>query len=149
MPHFTLRLTHEGPIVKSVFHISAPRERVLREEGVAVPDLVQGRALIDTGASCTSVDPTVLDQLQLTPTGSVHVLTPSTGDNPHITYQYDLAIVIPGAARSDAPLHFPVVPVIAADLLQAQGFHALIGRDILRHCVLIYNGKDPYFSLAY
>lgn len=149
MPHFTLPLTREGPIVNVGFHVSAPRAQALREKGVEAPNLVQGRALIDTGASCTSVDPTVLDQLQLTPTGSVQVLTPSTGHNPHITDQYDLAIVIPGASKSDAPLHFPIVPVIASELLQSQGFHALIGRDILWHCVLIYNGKGPYFSLAY
>jgi hypothetical protein len=39
--------------------------------------------------------------------------------------------------------------VIAADLLQAQGIHALIGRDILMQCVLHYNGTTGTFTLAF
>ena len=149
MSHFTLPLTREGPICNVALHISGPRRHALDASGGTVPNLVKGRALVDTGASCTSVDPTVLEQLQLTPTGSAQILTPSTGDTPHTTEQYDVAIVIPGATERDAPLVFPAVPVIATQLLQTQGFHALIGRDILQRCILIYNGSSSYFSVAY
>jgi hypothetical protein len=41
------------------------------------------------------------------------------------------------------------IPVIAADLLVRQGFHALIGRDILAGCYLMYDGKTGLFTLAY
>jgi hypothetical protein len=34
------------------------------------------------------------------------------------------------AAANQVPLFLATVPVIAAELLQAQGIHALIGRDI-------------------
>jgi predicted aspartyl protease len=104
-------------------------------------------ALVDTGASCTCVDPTVLDGLALTPTGSVSVNTPSTGTTPHESYQYDVALVIP--APNGTPLVFQTIPVVAASLLAAQGFHALIGRDILSRCFFAYNGELGFFTLAY
>jgi hypothetical protein len=39
--------------------------------------------------------------------------------------------------------------VTASDLLFAQGFHALVGRDILSQCILIYNGSNDMFTLSY
>ncbi len=42
----------------------------------------------------------------------------------------------------------PTIPVVAAVLLP-QGFHALIGRDVLSHCLLTYDGASGLFSLAY
>jgi hypothetical protein len=51
-----------------------------------------------------------------------------------------------GSRRSrSAP---PAVPVIAADLA-IQGIHALIGRDVLQDCILIYNGTVGEFTLAF
>jgi hypothetical protein len=38
--------------------------------------------------------------------------------------------------------------VISSELLAAQGIHALIGRDILSRCVLMYNGA-AFFTIAY
>lgn len=46
-------------------------------------------------------------------------------------------------------LLFPILPVICAELLDAQGFHALIGRDVLRQCIFSYNGTIGHFTLAY
>jgi hypothetical protein len=39
--------------------------------------------------------------------------------------------------------------VITARLLQAPGFHALVGRDILDRCLFVYNGSMRLFTLAY
>lgn len=58
-----------------------------------------------------------------------------------------MALVIP--APGGSPLIFQTIPVIAADLLEAQGFHALIGRDILSRCLFSYNGEVGIFTLAY
>ena len=41
------------------------------------------------------------------------------------------------------------MPVVASELFQAQGYHALLGRDILQRCVLTYNGSVGIFTLAY
>ena len=47
------------------------------------------------------------------------------------------------------PATLPTIPVAAVDLLLSQGFHALIGRDILRNCVFHYNGSTGLFTLAF
>jgi hypothetical protein len=61
---------------------------------------------------------------------------------------YDVGIIIPSTPTS-APFHRPNMQVSAADLLAAQGFHALIGRDILAQCVLTYNGSMQLLTMAY
>ncbi len=50
---------------------------------MAIPNPVAVKGLVDTGASCTVIDPTVVQRLGLTPTGSTMILTPSTGSTPH------------------------------------------------------------------
>lgn len=145
--HFTRHL-EGGPFVNAVFHISEPRLHALLRAGLDPPSPVQGRALLDTGASCSCVDPEVTEGLSLEPRGREDVLTPSTGDAYHTTIQYDISIIIPPASSRDAPLVLEVLPVIHSRLLQPQGIHALIGRDVLSRCILNYNGTG-YFSLAW
>ena len=43
---------------------------------------------------------------------------------------------------------FPTIAVTNSDL-SIQGLQALIGRDILDRCILIYNGTQEFFTLAY
>lgn len=57
MPHFTRQFQDHAPIVDAVFHVSEPRLKALTEAGVEIPKPVVGQALIDTGASCSCVDP--------------------------------------------------------------------------------------------
>ncbi len=113
-----------------------------------MPQAITVQGLIDTGASCTCVDPSVLTQLGLTPTGSASVNTPTTGDQPAIANQYDVSIWIPGSPGA-LPLIHQTIAVVESKLLARQGFHALIGRDILRGCLLNYDGRAGLFVLAY
>ena len=151
MPHFTLALSPGGPIVSAVVGVSDPRRAALTAAGLPVPNFVPIRALVDTGASCTCIDPTALASLALPATGSVSMLTPSTGATPHAMDQFDVAIVIP-SVQGQPPLIFPTIPVVASSLT-AQGIEALFGRDILSTCVLVYNGGVPgmtgIFTLAF
>jgi hypothetical protein len=129
--------------------VSQARRAALTSAGLPIPSLVQIQALIDTGASCSCIDPSVLNALGLTPTGAVTVNTPSTGTQPHPALQYDVSIVIPGSLPGHVPLVVENIPVVAAQLLAAQGFQALIGRDILAQCLLTYNGELDQFTLAF
>lgn len=63
--------------------------------------------------------------------------------------QFDVGIAIPGSLPTHPALIFNTVPVIASQLVAAQGFQALIGRDILAHCLLNYNSLIGQFTLAY
>jgi hypothetical protein len=116
--------------------------------GQPVPNPVTVQALIDTGSNCLCVDPSVLNQLHLAPTGSGLVNTPTTGQQPANANQYDVSIVIPSTPGS-APLTLHAVPALEADLLAVQGFHAIIGLNILRSCLMTYDGKAGLFSIAW
>lgn len=147
MPQFTVDLSQGRPLIDLVVAVSAPRAQALTAAGQAVPAPQALRGLIDTGASCTCVDPMIFTALGLQPTGTVPMLTPSTGVIPQDADTYDVGILIPNG--QELPLIFPVLAVSASELYLAQGFHALIGRDVLADCLLIYNGKLPYVTLAY
>lgn len=129
--------------------VSTPRQAALIAAKQTVPSPVKIRALVDTGASGTCIDPSVMAQLGLTPTNVIQMFTPSTGATPVPTNQFDVGLIIPGSSAKHAPLAFPTIPVVESNLFAGQGFHALIGRDILRHCILNYNGDFGYFSLGY
>lgn len=148
MPLFTLQIVPQGPIVRAYIGVSVARREALAAQSQAVPNPVPIFALIDTGASNTCVDPSVLAQLDLTPTGQVSVNTPSTGSAPVVTDQYDVSIFIPGALETHPPLTRQNVGVILSELVP-QGIHALIGRDVLAECLLTYNGPSGTFTLSY
>lgn len=133
-------------MVTAIVGVSVPRRTALIAAGQAVPNGVRILGLLDTGASGTAIDPSVLTALGLTPTGTILVSSPTTGATPQVVNQYDVAFVIP--APSGAPLFSQTLPVIASELFAAQGFHALIGRDILSQCVFVYNGSG-FFTLSY
>ena len=80
-----------------------------------VPNPVQIRGLLDTGASGTAIDPSVLTALGLTPTGTTLVNTPTTGATPQVAEQYDVGFVIPGP--NGPPLFSQTLPVIASELV--------------------------------
>lgn len=149
MAQFTLQLDPaNGPVLTVVIGVSVARGDALMTAGQPVPAGISARALIDTGASCTCVDPSILAKLELTPTGTVSVHTPSTGPAAHLAEQYDVSLIIPGAGTHHVPLALPAIPVMAADL-SVQGIDALIGRDVLRDCIFIYNGSVGLFTIAF
>ena len=149
MAQFTLQIDpFNGPVILAGISVSSQRRTALEKANLAVPELQEIRALIDTGASATCIDPAILEALNLTPTGTTLVHTPSSGGNPEEADQYDVAIVVPGWTNQQQPLVIDAVPVIAS-VLSVQGIEALIGRDILGRCLLVYNGSEGRFTLAF
>lgn len=147
MPFFTLQVSPAGPIVEAFVGVSAGRMAALQQLRQSVPAPQHIRALLDTGASHTCIDPIVLQALALQPTGQVQVHTPTTGGTPAVCNQYDISLLIP--APNGLPFSVPTTAVTEHELFNAQGFHALVGRDVISRCVLIYNGQLNLFTLAY
>lgn len=56
MPSLTIAIPQDGPLVAMMIGVSAARAQALRTAGVAVPPLVTGRGLLDTGASVSAID---------------------------------------------------------------------------------------------
>jgi hypothetical protein len=148
MPHFTISLTQGVPMIDLFVMASAARRVALQAANAPLPPPQKVRGLVDTGASHTCIDPSVFQALQLQPTGSVPMHTPSTAGVPMSADTYDVGILIPGPTTS-APLLIPNMQVSATDLFLAQGFHALIGRDILGQCILTHNGSAKIMTFAY
>jgi hypothetical protein len=147
LPHFTVQISPNGPIVDLIVSASEAKKAALIAAQQAIPQVQAVRGLIDTGASCSCIDPIVLKALNLKPTGSTPVHTPSTGGAPQSAATFDVGLVIPCAGS--VPFMLSTIEVIESELFLAQGFHALIGRDVLAQCHFTYNGLAAYFNLAY
>lgn len=147
MPHFTLPTVLDGPIVDAVIDVSANRANALRTSGVEAPQKQTVRLLVDTGASGSSLDPSILRALRIQPTGIIQVHTSTTGGRAAMCNQYDVSLRIPSAAG--APFAIENLAVSEHDFLTAHNIHGLLGRDVLRYCIFMYNGQTKQFTLAY
>jgi hypothetical protein len=148
VPHFSLNVDAAGPVVNAVVSVSEGRRDALEAEKKPVPQSRTIRALVDTGASVTSTDPEVLNALELSPTGTIDIVTPSTGKEVATTETYDIDFAI-YKTQNEPPLVIPNLRIASSQLFLQQGIHALIGRDILARCILIYNGEHSVFTLAF
>lgn len=138
------RLT--GPILNVYVGVTEARQKALAAAGETVPSMVPARMLIDTGASGTVIDPCVLQQLGISPSGMIEAHTPSTqAGKPHMMAQYDVRLAV---ANHQSHRFFDAVAVTEAHLAH-QGIEGLIGRDILAECVLVYNGEADFYTLCF
>lgn len=145
MPNLSGRITRLGLVIDVRVMQSPQRVEALKKAGrpYSTPMIAQG--LIDTGASCSALDPVIIRSLDLQPHGTVSIHTPSTGPAYETRAQYDACFVIGDPAEGALHLVRPVISVSLA----SEGFQALIGRDVLDHCVLTYDGPNNRFTLAY
>lgn len=134
MPYLTLQIAPGGPVLDAWIGVSHARRTALQSASQPIPAPSQVRALIDTGASDTCIDPSVLKALGLSPIGQCLVNTPTTGNVAETRDQYDISLVILHPQKL-APFVRSAMPVICTELFATQGIHALIGRDILRECL--------------
>lgn len=142
MPSFTTQLPDlqaTGPLVE--MHVGLANEAVeaLKKNGTAIPNPVSATALIDTGATASVIHPDIVKQLGLKPVGVANVCTASA-DNVKCL-QYAVLLMFANGVGG---------PVIALEApLKGQQIQCLIGRDVLSHAVMIYNGYMKQFTLSF
>jgi hypothetical protein len=101
---------------------------------------------VDTGASKTKVARTVLvDDLKMQPVGKVDEHTASTGKVPVERDLYAVYLGVVGVANGVLAYD---LPVSEAQDLSGLGVQALLGRDVLDRCLLVYQGPDRGATLA-
>jgi hypothetical protein len=137
VPSLTVPFQAGGPLIDILVGVSAPHLTAIQQASGIVPTPIKARALVDTGASCTCIDPDILSQLNLTPTGAVPMQTPTTAGTPVTCSQYDVGLAIP--VSGGAVFQVRSLGVIESKL-KPQGFDVLIGRDVLSRALLVYHG---------
>jgi hypothetical protein len=147
MPQFTGQLLAvNGPIVQVQIEVPLALAAFLQQNNEPIPSPVDGMALIDTGASITSIDESVFIKLGINPVGAAQV---GTASGRHTQSTFPARVVFPGTnlPTLDAPralgCNLSGQSVIDRPLI------ALIGRDLLSSCVLVYNGTLGLFSLSF
>ena len=109
---------------------------------ISKKEKIEGTALIDTGATHTCIDNGLSSALSLAHVDWVDISTPSHSNHRAKVYagaelhvpDANLTINLPGAIGSN---------------LKDQGIQVLLGRDVLQHGILIYNGLDGSFSFSF
>lgn len=133
------RLRESGPTCQVVIKPSEPVIEKLESENKKVPR-VSVLALIDTGASTTAVSHKVVKKLGLVPRGTVQVYT--SHKKPETRNEFDISLAF------DARTRLTIVKVLDASL-QNHDIDCLIGRDVLEHGVLTYNGPKKRVILRF
>jgi hypothetical protein len=135
---------HGVPVINVEIGVTTVLAQKLGAEGKPLPSSISGLALIDTGASISAVCEEAIAKLGIEQSGETKIMTPSQDDGVAPVYsvrmtfpQTGIVVVLDG--------QFPM----AGAKLQKQGLLALIGRDILQHMILVYNGPGKFFSLSY
>lgn len=140
-------LANLGAFCPIEIHMPPQIAQILTNAGQPIPNCVAGVALIDTGATSTCVHEPILKGLGLHPVGIVNA---GTANGPTQQNTYPVRILCPTQGW-------------ALDLGQAMGVNlsgqflnkippepiiALLGRDLLRHWVLIYNSPGGFWTIS-
>jgi predicted aspartyl protease len=131
-------LQQRGPVIPVSLTIEQNMGKTLSQQGKTVPTK-QGVALIDTGASRSAIDEQVAKDLGLPIVNVAKMTSASHEEHPCNLYPVQFSILPNIVFQS---------PQTVGAKLATQGFVAIIGRDVLQKCVLIYNGGSGQITLC-
>lgn len=138
-------LVNTGPLLN--VEVSIPKELadILTEQEKVLPSPKTGFALIDTGATRSGVDKTIITQLGVQPVGITETLTAGGKVEQNL---FPAHFRFPGEG-----IEIDFSSVLGVDLkgheINGQPIVVLLGRDILSRFILIYNGPGGFFSIAF
>lgn len=140
-------LLKSGPVIQVQIEVPDSLAAALQANNSLIPSPVDGMALIDTGATITSIDASVFARLGINPVGIANV---GTANGPTQQSMFAAKFSFPGTGLPS----FQLTQSLGCDLtgqtvLNQKPIIALIGRDILARSVLIYNGGNGSFSLSF
>lgn len=147
VPSITQSFSATGPLIQVLVGVSRPKRQAMMQAGQAVPHPVLAVGLIDTGATCSTVNRGICTALGLAPTGIKSIHTPSTGGTACDALSYDVGFVFPGLIPGPHAYEFYALSVFESEL--AGGIDLLVGRDVLSHSVLVYNGHTGFYTIAF
>ncbi len=145
--HGTSSATH-GPVIR--VRLSLTRAEARRRTRANLPPAasIEVEALIDTGAEVTCISSDAVRRLGAAPTmlGMVNTAAMS-GLAGSLEYVLDLRIPNPRGSMA-SELVVTDLTVYEIDL-QGSNYELLLGRDVLAHCVLAFDGLTDSFTLSH
>ena len=138
-------LIGSGPLLNVEVSIPSALADVYSKENKSIPEPKAGFALIDTGATRTCIDDTVIRQMDVSPIGVAtsytaagpkeHSLFPAHFRFPAFKMDIDFSSVLGVDLKGQ---HFNNEPIIA-----------LLGRDLLSKFIFVYNGTLGMYTVAF
>lgn len=133
-----------GPILPIEIAIPSALSKLLASQNEDIPPPVSGIALIDTGATRSCVDTSVISKLGVNPIGITALITASGQSQHHL---YPAKFNFP-AIKFEAEFSSIAGVNLSQQSIAGKQIIALIGRDLLSRCLFIYNGPKGSFSIA-
>ena len=134
-----------GAILPAEVAIPKALSDLLTAKKQSIPPAIQGVALIDTGATKSCVDHSVLSGLGIKPIGLVKIGTAKGATQcqlfPARLSFPSLRLVVDFSSMAGVNLRGQVI--------QGTPLIALVGRDVLSRCLFIYSGSQGYYTLTY
>ena len=140
MEHAPGVLVARGPIVPVTITVPDAVQSSHVNLGSPIPEPVTGVALIDTGATSSCFDNSAALKAGLPTVGKSKMASASHPENEVPLYAGKM--LLPG-------LNFDVKSGFGVELSGSDGIVALIGRDLLKIAIFVYNGPDGTFTLAF
>ena len=148
MPSLILPIEAEGALVEIEVGWAKARAQAARLAGQPIPPPLQLRALIDTGAATACLDSAYVRQLGLPLGGLALANVPALG-GAMFASEHDAHVTVLHPSGQHA-LNLVVTDLLVLDLdLGALGYQALLGRDVLAGCRMLYDGPADRFMLRY
>ncbi|MGV8825088.1 retropepsin-like aspartic protease [Methylibium petroleiphilum] len=143
----TIEIRQVGALLTVHVGIVAARRKALIKSGGIIPPLMPIELLVDTGASCTMLDTSVMRSLGLEATSASEYTSASTQGIARPCDVYDIELIIGGQANA-MTWRLGALQVIT-DAFLNEPFHGLLGRDVLNQAQLEYNGRARRCTLTY
>lgn len=139
-------LEQSGPLVPVTVSVPKAMQEYLAQSRSPIPAPVSGNALIDTGAFATAVHEGIFQALGVKPIDVIPTNTPHGQSSSSI---YPASISFPALGLTDMPME----RIIGCSLNWAGNDESdiimLLGRDLLKHFLMIYNGSNNDITLSF
>ena len=139
-----------GPIINTYITITDSHKELLKQSGLPIPKLVKCRFLIDTGSPKSLVKHEIAEQAKIKLISTDNPIHGVGVDTTGKAYIGRILFICESKKVRGAKHNIFVDTEIASGTLNNNQFiDGLIGRDVLHHFELKYNGKTGEVSLIY
>lgn len=136
----------DGAVVELLVGVHEARRNALRRNALPVPARVRIRVQIDTGSEFTVIDGPVFRQLGIQPIDSIPLRPMSVSAEAVQFPRFAASLGLPG---EESELHLPSAVVLGCYMTPEDGVQGVRGRDMLAHCLFVYDGRRRVFTIAF